>query len=448
MASDIDPGDNVELIGLAGEKVFTVRQRQDSFNRVEITADGSINLGSGSSAPSGVSQGKAFPITDFGAKPGSGDSRPALLAAMAAAAGTPGGFVWVPAGDWYLNFTVAWNPNVPLRGAGVLVTRFIALHALGGNGFTITGVTLGPCVWSDIQVITPGTPQAGTGIGVYTSTFVQFENLIIRGWAGGGLKVEANVSTSTNACTSTFRNVTTDYNGGFGVDVQGDNANAMDFFGGRSVWNGSWGVNDASALGNNYFGFLCDANGAGAGVGGPGSFQITGGANASQLFGCYAETNQRPARILGGYAAVFGGSFVEAGLYGGIVTANGALAIRTNPTNAAAWISTEKLELWSKDKKNTVVDFVLSSDVAATAFQRFLGNSTSGSGGFGMYVDGVEKLRIDATSAGTARLIANSLQFTLATKPTVTGSRGGNAALASLLTGLASLGLVTDSSTA
>jgi hypothetical protein len=33
-------------------------------------------------------------------------------------------------------------------------------------------------------------------------------------------------------------------------------------------------------------------------------------------------------------------------------------------------------------------------------------------------------------------------------KPTVTGSRGGNAALASLLTALASLGLITDSSTA
>ncbi|WP_199845122.1 hypothetical protein, partial [Streptomyces scabiei] len=35
-----------------------------------------------------------------------------------------------------------------------------------------------------------------------------------------------------------------------------------------------------------------------------------------------------------------------------------------------------------------------------------------------------------------------------ATKPTVSGSRGGNAALASLLTGLATLGLVTDSTTA
>jgi hypothetical protein len=37
---------------------------------------------------------------------------------------------------------------------------------------------------------------------------------------------------------------------------------------------------------------------------------------------------------------------------------------------------------------------------------------------------------------------------TAVSKPTVTGSRGGNAALASLLTALAQLGLITDSTTA
>ena len=35
-----------------------------------------------------------------------------------------------------------------------------------------------------------------------------------------------------------------------------------------------------------------------------------------------------------------------------------------------------------------------------------------------------------------------------ATKPTITGSRGGNAALASFLTQMASLGLLTDGTTA
>ncbi|MEU5608461.1 hypothetical protein AB0H03_06835 [Streptomyces sparsogenes] len=49
------------------------------------------------------------------------------------------------------------------------------------------------------------------------------------------------------------------------------------------------------------------------------------------------------------------------------------------------------------------------------------------------------------------RHLGSTLGFygaTAASKPTVTGSRGGNAALASLLTALATLGLITDSTTA
>ncbi len=40
------------------------------------------------------------------------------------------------------------------------------------------------------------------------------------------------------------------------------------------------------------------------------------------------------------------------------------------------------------------------------------------------------------------------LGFTYVAKPTITGSRGGNAALASLLTALASYNIITDSTTA
>jgi hypothetical protein len=58
-------------------------------------------------------------------------------------------------------------------------------------------------------------------------------------------------------------------------------------------------------------------------------------------------------------------------------------------------------------------------------------------------------LRTDVTICGTS---SNLLFFSSgypggATKQTVTGSRGGNAALASLLTALASYGLITNSST-
>lgn len=56
-----------------------------------------------------------------------------------------------------------------------------------------------------------------------------------------------------------------------------------------------------------------------------------------------------------------------------------------------------------------------------------------------------EALRLEAS--GTAPMVG-FLGAAAVARPTVTGSRGGNAALASLLTALASLGLITDSTTA
>ncbi len=56
--------------------------------------------------------------------------------------------------------------------------------------------------------------------------------------------------------------------------------------------------------------------------------------------------------------------------------------------------------------------------------------------------------RIDAE--GALHILADKLAFfggTPHVKPAVTGSRGGNAALASLITALADLGLITDSTT-
>ena len=81
----------------------------------------------------------------------------------------------------------------------------------------------------------------------------------------------------------------------------------------------------------------------------------------------------------------------------------------------------------------------LRTDDEATAINAVLINRT------GTVVDQIE-LR------GTAiKLNSTTLGFygtTPAAKPTISGSRGGNAALASLLTQLAGLGLITDSTTA
>lgn len=70
-----------------------------------------------------------------------------------------------------------------------------------------------------------------------------------------------------------------------------------------------------------------------------------------------------------------------------------------------------------------------------------------------LYRSAADTLKTDDSLhvAATFRHLGSSLGFFNATavaKPTVTGSRGGNAALASFLTAMASLGLITDSTTA
>lgn len=93
-------------------------------------------------------------------------------------------------------------------------------------------------------------------------------------------------------------------------------------------------------------------------------------------------------------------------------------------------------------------------------------NITSGAGGATSGNSGDVNIDVGAITSGTQGVVnlgvtdasainigrsGQSLGFfgtTATTKPTVTGSRGGNAALASLLTSLANLGLITDSTTA
>ena len=82
-----------------------------------------------------------------------------------------------------------------------------------------------------------------------------------------------------------------------------------------------------------------------------------------------------------------------------------------------------------------------------------MGQSSAISGGgaddFEIYQPSGE-IRLNVGGTNSLRLSGNALGFygtAPSAKPTITGSRGGNAALASLLTSLAGLGLITDSTT-
>lgn len=89
---------------------------------------------------------------------------------------------------------------------------------------------------------------------------------------------------------------------------------------------------------------------------------------------------------------------------------------------------------------------------AATEFVRISGGDAEGSGGdIVLYGPSHPTLPSRMEIAGQVSL-SGGLGFygaaPIPARPTITGSRGGNAALASLLTTLASLGLITDSSSA
>ncbi len=90
------------------------------------------------------------------------------------------------------------------------------------------------------------------------------------------------------------------------------------------------------------------------------------------------------------------------------------------------------------------------SDTSGSADGGITFGTTSGQSN--LYRSAASTLKTDtAFEVGTALKVDGNAGFfgtTPTTKPTITGSRGGNAALASFLTGMSGLGLLTDSTTA
>lgn len=120
--------------------------------------------------------------------------------------------------------------------------------------------------------------------------------------------------------------------------------------------------------------------------------------------------------------------WVDAGFYvGGNHPAGGAMVVQADVTNARALVMTD-------NAKSNFYGFTFPGG-NTTAFRCISGGADS----FQVGTDGA--LRHVSTKVGF-------FAATAITKPTVTGSRTTGAALASLLTALANLGLITDSSSA
>lgn len=357
-----------------------------------------------------------------------------------------------------------------------------AVNITGGSGVNAGGVTIGG-----------GTPSAGYGAGVdlVGSAGVGTDK------AGGSITAIAGTSTGTadpGSLAFVAANATGSNNDGGVAGFGAGNGEGTGTGGGATLFAGDGG----SSGGIGGPALVRGGDAGAAGVAG-GEARVRGGAGTS-------TTSPGGAAILQGGAAGSTGSGGDASVLGGTPTDGNGGAVSllgadgvsgaTNRNGGQATVGAGDAALAGTGGSA----FVTAGSGGATGtagvahLQGGAGGSTSGTGGNAMVeggaaathgdggsvlinggaaastggaktggsitltpgalagggADGTVKLK---TAGGTTRIEVDSTGlgfFATApvAKPTITGSRGGNAALASLLTGLANLGLITDSTTA
>jgi hypothetical protein len=150
----------------------------------------------------------------------------------------------------------------------------------------------------------------------------------------------------------------------------------------------------------------------------------TDGSNSNSFFGCRTNVCTLGVQITDSNQNIFVGCQFETGTNGVAITATAnALSDYNSFTDC-------RFETLSGIRIN-----VTSSNVRYT---HLVGNAFFGSG------------TSDITDSGTRTMILDAyigMKINSPTRPTVTGSKGGNAALSSLMTALSTIGLVTDSTT-
>lgn len=363
-----------------------------------------------------------------------------VTAALAAA--SPGDTVFVPGGSYSEAGPLVWDPRVTIVGESMDTTR-VTITTAGADGITITGGVDGPTVMRDIAFLTPlasgSPPAAGSGWGLRANSRCSLTRVLFHGFREGGVLLDGDVADSTNVNLSKLDTVWSLYNGGPGFKATGDNANVIESVSCNALGNRGYGFVDESYLGNTYSNWHTATNLAGP-------CQVNGGASATVLLNCYNENDQPAAVITSPRAIVIGGQWDM-----GFTTSAGFLYLHMDTSVNAATFRSDRLQYKSSALGAGSIDFLLTGD---SGLVRMIGDTGSiVAGGFEFYENagGTYDGKIDGALGGL-RLLAPKLSFFdvggPVAKPTVSGSRASGAALTSLLTALASLGLITDSSSA
>lgn len=258
-----------------------------------------------------------YNIKDYGATgDGVTDDSAAIQAAIAAVPFGGAGWnnpyiLFIPPGTYRIATTIDIVRSIIIRGAGS--HRYCDANVLGTSIFLVDDGVTGFKSWhgnmgyadsahgkgavlEDVTVRAAGHAVAG-GVGLRMCTPMEINRCTFEKFSSHGIWIDAAVGLpdlwliTWTRCTE---------NGGDGLHVTGQDANAGVAIGLDCQWNKGYGIYDFSFLGNRYIGTHCAENCAGAF-----SFPVTPG--ASELIGAYVEGGQPPSRLEGNNLTVIGG---------------------------------------------------------------------------------------------------------------------------------------------
>ncbi|HSE61122.1 MAG TPA: glycosyl hydrolase family 28-related protein [Candidatus Saccharimonadales bacterium] len=434
-----------------------------------------------------------FNVKDHGAKGDNSTNDTTAIQSTITAAAAAGGSVYIPSGFYIISAALTLPAKTIIRGDGQ-DRSIIVQQSTSANGITITDANY--IVLEDFRL---QGPASGTGVGISlqrsSSQAIQwhrYQGLYIREFGSHGIA-------ASNAVLTILNNVTCESNGGHGFYFFGV---AMSTAGTSTQFNACYANNNgqagyalfkmvycvltACAADSSGIGYLidtcqgCSLVGCGSefmankSVSYPGvgfkitaslsigiynawtnhnissSWWVTGSSVGVTMLGVHENEPEAAATAL---VKVDSGCSVTLADYG---STDGSFA--PTPNDLASGTTTILNDGLQGITVPGLATLVGGFSVGATAFPRFRATTNGGldwgPGGSGvdtnLYRGGSGVLVTDGTMTvgGSLQHNGSAAGFygtTAISKPTVSGSKGGNAALASLITALANLGLINDS---
>ena len=434
-----------------------------------------------------------FNVQDYGAKGDWSVDDTAALQATITAAATAGGTVYIPAGNYPISTALTLPAKTTIKGDGPDRTIIIQ------QSTTANGITLTDANYITLQDFRLQGPASGSGVGIAITRstapailWQRYKGLYIREFGSHGIA-------GSNVAVSTFENITCESNNGHGFHFYGVALSTA----GTSTHLSACYANNNGLAGYAFFKMVyCVLTGCAADASGIGYLIDT--CQSCSLISCGSEYMESKGGSYPGIGFKITAS-LGIGLYNTWTNHNIAsswwitsasqgitvLGAHENEPEASATAlvrvdsgcGVTLADYGSTDGPNAPIANVLAAGTTTILNNGSQGMSVAGTASFagGFTVGATAQPRFDVTQNGGldwgpgssgvdtnlyrggagvlvtdgSMVVGGNLQHNGASagfygtsavaKPTVTGAKGGNAALTSLVSALAQLGLITDS---